>query len=89
MMDERRKSDNPVLPMKSSNEAGSPVAERMEGRGSLSRSDALSALERIRQAAKKDREMRFTALFHQNLRAGNTAPGLSQFAERSCAWFGW
>ena len=78
MMDERRKSDKPVLPMKSSNKAGPPAAERMEGRGltegkpqqqnasrTLSRSDAPSALERIRQAAKKDKEMRFTALFHQ------------------------
>jgi hypothetical protein len=80
MMNERRKSDKPVLPMKSSNKAGPPVAERMEGRGltkgkpqqqnasrTPSRSDAPSALERIRQAAKKDKEMRFTALFHQGL----------------------
>jgi RNA-directed DNA polymerase len=78
MMNERRKSDKPVLPMKSSNKAGPPVAERMEGRGltkgkpqqqnasrTPSRSDAPSALERIRQAAKKDKEKRFTALFHQ------------------------
>ena len=78
MMDERRKSDKPVLPMKSSNKAGPPAAERMEGRGltegkpqqqnasrTPSRSDAPSALQRIRQAAKKDKEMRFTALFHQ------------------------
>jgi RNA-directed DNA polymerase len=49
----------------------------MEGRGSTkgnpqqqnasrtqSRRDAHSALERIRQAASKDKEMRFTALFH-------------------------
>jgi hypothetical protein len=34
MMDERGKSDKPVLPVKSSNKAGPPVAERMEGRGS-------------------------------------------------------
>ena len=60
MMDERRKSDKPVLPMKSSNKAGLPVAERMEGRGltkgkpqqqnasrTPSRSDAPTALERI------------------------------------------
>jgi RNA-directed DNA polymerase len=77
MMDERGKSDRPVLPMKSSNKAGPPVAERMEGRGltkgnpqqqnasrTQSRRDAHSALERIRQAASKDKEMRFTALFH-------------------------
>src|SRR5271156_3508960 len=78
MTNERRKSDKPVLPMKSSNKTGPPEAERMEGRGltkgkpqqqnasrTPSRSDAPSALERIRQAAKKDKEMRFTALFHQ------------------------
>ena len=77
MMDERGKSDRPVLPMKSSNKAGPPVAERMEGRGltegnprqqntsrTPSRSDAPSALERIRQAAMEDKEVRFTALFH-------------------------
>lgn len=33
MTNERRKSDKPVLPMKSSNKTGPPVAERMEGRG--------------------------------------------------------
>ena len=33
MMNERRKSDKPVLPMKSSNKTGPPVAERMEERG--------------------------------------------------------
>src|SRR5215469_9843782 len=77
MMNGRRKSDKPVLPMKSSNKAGQPVAERMEGRGltkgnlqqqnasrTLSRKDAPSALERICQAASKDKEMRFAALFH-------------------------
>jgi len=30
MMDERGKSDKPVLPVKSSNKAGPPAAERME-----------------------------------------------------------
>jgi len=77
MMNERGKSDRPVVPVKSSNKAGQPVAEGMEGRGltkgnpqqqnasrTQSRSNAPSALERIRQAASKDKEMRFTALFH-------------------------
>ena len=63
--------------VKSSNKAGPPAAERMEGRGltkgnpqqqnasrTPSRSDAPSALERIRQAAKEDKQVRFTALFH-------------------------
>ncbi len=77
MMNERGKSDRPVVPVKSSNKAGQPAAEGMEGRGltkgnpqqqnafrTQSRSDAPSALERIRQATSKDKEMRFTALFH-------------------------
>ena len=77
MMDERRKSDRPVVPVKSPNKAGRPVAEEMEGRGLTKgnshqqnasrtpcRSNAPSALERIRQAARKDKETRFTALFH-------------------------
>jgi RNA-directed DNA polymerase len=77
MMNERGKSDRPVVPVKSSNKAGQPVAERMEGRGltkgnpqqqnasrTQSRTDAPSALERIRQAASKDKETRFTALSH-------------------------
>ncbi len=77
MMNEHGKSDRPVVPAKFSNKAGQPVAEGMEGRGltkgnpleqnasrTQSRSNAPSALERIRQVAKMDKEMRFTALFH-------------------------
>jgi len=57
--------------------SGQPAAEGMEGRGlakgnpsqqnasrTPSRTDAPSALERVRQAAKKDRKLRFTALLH-------------------------
>ena len=71
------KSDRPVVPEKSSNNAGPPVTEGMEGRGlakgnlrqqnasrTPSRNDAPSALERVRQAAKQDRKLRFTALLH-------------------------
>jgi group II intron reverse transcriptase/maturase len=77
MMNERGKSDRPVVPVKSSNKAVQTAAEGMEGRGltkgnlqqqnasrTQSRTGAPSALERIRQAASKDKEMRFTALFH-------------------------
>ena len=77
MMNERGKSDRPVVPVKSSNKAVQTAAEGMEGRGltkgnppqqnasrTQSRTNAPSALERIRQAASKDKEMRFTALFH-------------------------
>ena len=77
MMNERGKSDRLVVPAKSPNKAGQVAAEGMEGRGltkgnpqqqntsrTPSRSDVPSALERIRQAASNDKEMRFTALLH-------------------------
>jgi hypothetical protein len=67
------KSDRPTVPEKFSNNAGQPAAEGMEGRGlakgnlpqqnasrTPSREDALSALERVRQAASKDKTVRFT-----------------------------
>src|SRR2546425_11870972 len=76
-MNDQGKSDRPVVPMKSPNNAGQPVAEGMEGSGlakgnlrqqtaprTPSRDGALSALERVRQAAKGDRKLRFTALLH-------------------------
>ena len=71
------KSDRSVVPEKSTNNVGQLAAEGMEGRdlakGSLpqqnaprtpSRTDAPSALERVRQAAGKDKKLRFTALLH-------------------------
>ena len=71
------KSDSPEVPEKSPNNAGQPAAEGMEGRGlakgnlpqqnasrTPSRTDALSALERVRQAAAKDKKLQFTALLH-------------------------
>ena len=76
-MNELGKSDRPVVPVKSSNKNGQPKAEEMEGRGltkgnppqqnasrTPSRSGAPSALERVRQAAKNDKKIRFTALLH-------------------------
>ncbi len=69
------KSDSPILPKRSPNKA--LAAEGMEGRGlakgnlpeqeatrTQSRMCAPTALERVRQAAVKDRKQRFTALFH-------------------------
>jgi RNA-directed DNA polymerase len=82
------KSDRPVVPEKSPNKAGQLVAEEMEGSGlakgnlpqqnasrTPSRADALSALERVRQAAEKDKKLRFTALLHHiyNLETLRTA----------------
>jgi RNA-directed DNA polymerase len=62
-MNELRKSDSPIVPMKSPNNAGQPVAEGVEGRGltkgnlpqqnalrTQRRESAPSALERVRQA---------------------------------------
>jgi hypothetical protein len=42
-----------------------------------SRTDALNALERVRQAAKKDKKVRFTALLHHinNLDTLRVSPG--------------
>ena len=77
MMNGPGKSDRPTVPAKSPNNAGQPAAEGVEGRGlakgnlpqqnasrTPSRADALSALERVRQAAAKDKKLRFTALLH-------------------------
>lgn len=76
-MNERGKSDSPVVPAKPPNNAGQPAAEAVEGRGlakgnaaSKTRPghsaghDASSALDRVRQAARQDKEARFTALLH-------------------------
>ncbi len=76
-MNEHGKSDRPVVPAKSVNKAGGPAAEEMEGRGltkgnprqqnalrTQRRQGVHSALERIRQAASKDKELRFTSLLH-------------------------
>jgi len=71
------KSDRPIVPVKSSNNAGQPVAEEMEGKGLAKgnlpeqnaprtpcRTSAPSALKRVRQAARRDRKVKFTALLH-------------------------
>ena len=63
-MNEPRKSDSPIVPMKPPNKAGQPAAEVVEGRGlakgnphqqnaprTQSRTSVSSTLERVRQAA--------------------------------------
>jgi hypothetical protein len=74
----RGKSDGLVVPEKLLNKSAAAEAEGVEGRGSAkgnavqqnaSRTQsrncgAPSALERVRQAAKRDRKARFTSLFH-------------------------
>jgi RNA-directed DNA polymerase len=77
MTNGRGKSDRFIEPAKSPNNAEGPAAEAMEGRerakgNSLEcnalrtqgRGGAPSALERVRQAARKDKKQRFTALLH-------------------------
>ncbi len=77
MMNGRGKSDRPVVPTKSPNNAKTPAAEEMEGRGlakgnpreqnahrTQCRASAPSALSRVRQAASSNRKMRFTTLLH-------------------------
>ena len=71
------KSDSSVVPEKPPNKAGRPAAEAVEGRElakgnpvesntprTQRRDGVPSALERIRQAARRDRKQRFTALLH-------------------------
>ena len=77
MMHGHGQSDSPGVPTKSPNKAGEPAAEGMEGRGlakgnprqhtaprAQDRVGALSALERVRQVAERDKQVRFTTLLH-------------------------
>src|SRR5579859_8143877 len=77
MTDDRRKSDRLGVPTKPPNNAGQPVAEGVEGseraKGNSPdghdartqrRTHASDGIERVRQAARKDRKQRFTALLH-------------------------
>jgi group II intron reverse transcriptase/maturase len=77
MMNGGGKSDGSVVPVKPQNKTGKPVADVVEGRGLAKRNpvggntlrtqrrDGVpSALDRVRQAARKERKERFTALLH-------------------------
>ena len=77
MINEVKKSDDSIRAMKSANEGGSPPAESAEQRGSTkknsgsqttrrtqSRESVLTAAHRVRQAAKRNRKERLTALLH-------------------------
>lgn len=76
-MDERGKSDGPVVPAKLPNKAARAVAEVVEERGPAKGNTASSThpgrsaghgapsgLERVREVARRDKEARFTALLH-------------------------
>jgi len=77
MMNDRGKSDRSVVPEKLPNKADSNAAEAAEERDrakgnpakrdkpwTLSQEGLPSALERVGQAARQDRKLRFTALLH-------------------------
>jgi group II intron reverse transcriptase/maturase len=77
MMNGQGTSDRPAVPTKPPNRAGHPATEVVEGRGrakgntgqqnaprTQSRVGAPSALERVREVARRDRTTKFTALFH-------------------------
>ncbi len=76
-MNDSEKSDERVVPTKSPNEAGMPAEEAMEGRRSAKgnteeqnasrtqrRNSAPNALDRVLEAARRDRKKQFTALLH-------------------------
>jgi len=76
-MNDRGKSDGPVVPAKLPNNAADAVAEVVEGRGSAKGNTASktrpgrsagqgvsSELDRVRQMARRDEDVRFTALLH-------------------------
>ncbi len=76
-MNDREKSDGLVVPAKPPNNAGVPAAEAVEERrpakgnaaskthpGHSAGRGAPSALDRVRQMARKDKKARFTALLH-------------------------
>src|SRR5256886_13550796 len=77
MMNGSRKSDRPVVATKPANKAETSAAEQVERRGlakgktprqntdrALDRASVQSSLGRIRQAAVKDRKVKFTSLMH-------------------------
>jgi RNA-directed DNA polymerase len=77
VMDDRGKSDGPVVPEKPSNNAQGGAAEMVEERGPAKGNAASetrpghraglsvsSELDRVRRVAQKDKEARFTALLH-------------------------
>ena len=101
-MNDHGKSDRPAVPAKSPNNAGQPAAEGMEGRGlakgnlrqqnaprTPSRDGAPSALERVRQAARRDRKAAVHGAPAPHLRHRPTADGVSRSEARGRAGRGW
>jgi RNA-directed DNA polymerase len=76
-MNERGKSDSPVVPAKPPNKTGGPVAEVVEERGLAKGNTAWpkrpgrsagqgvsNGLDRVREVARRDKDVKFTALLH-------------------------
>jgi retron-type reverse transcriptase len=76
-MNDREKSHGPVVPTKLRNKVGRATADGVEGRSPTKenpsgqnadrtqrRKNAPNALDRVREAARKDKGMKFTALLH-------------------------
>jgi len=95
-MNEHGKSDRPIVPGKSPNKTRVPAAEEMEGRGlakgnlsqqnafrTQSRADALSALEQVRQTAKQNKGMKFSALLHHIYRIDTLWAAYSQLKRQA------
>lgn len=103
-MDGREKSDRSVVPRKRPNKVAGAAAEAVEGRGrgkgkadqqnarrTQCRASAPNALDRVREAARRDKKARFTALLHhvtvERLRAAFEA--LSKQAAPGVDGVGW
>ena len=97
-MNEHGKSDRPIVPKKSPNKARTPVAEEMEGRGlakgnlgqqnairTQSRAVAPSELAQIRQTAKSNKDVKFTALMHHIYRIDTLRFAYSQLKRHAAA----
>jgi len=97
-MNEHGKSDRPIVPGKSPNKAKASVAEEMEGRGlakgnlsqqnafrTQSRANAPSELAQIRQTAKSNKDVKFTALMHHIYRIDTLRFAYSQLKRHAAA----
>ena len=97
-MNEHGKSDRPIVPGKSPNKTGQPAAEEMEGRGlargnlgqqnaprTQSRTSAPSELAQIRQTARSNKDVKFTALLHHIYRIDTLRFAYSQLRRHAAA----
>lgn len=98
MRNEHGKSDRPIVPGKSPNKASRAAAEEMEGRGlakgnpsqqnasrTQSRTDAPSALDRVRQTATRNKDAKFTALLHHVYRIETLRAAYLQLKRQAAA----